>query len=542
MKPTLDNLDQWLFDSVEGNLSQEQQELLAQFFAQNPELSLEQDAWEQASYTAAPITFEPKAALYRKRRFNQNYYYAAAALLLLLFAGSYFFKQEGNLKSKSKAYAAKPATLKNPNQQKNTTLTSSTAISSTAISPTSSSIQSSTFVALNFPILHQTPVSLSSLSSSPFSSTSPSSPFPSPSTSSSENELLSWRFPKLINGYRTDLRFESLAGIQTENNSNKNYHWPALQRMSQFAQKELGLTNNQSYDLLLPGKSNIDANISSVGSQSQTRFQSVSMARTGTQQEQALLGQRISLDGYARNLKSGFGLQANYMQYAGSSITDFEIGFIAAPKLMLTRQIIVEPAARLRMGSRQVNASKLGQLSFIEFQNADLRTVNIDSSEGIGRRLYYRDLDLSVAIQTPILFASAQLENVFQHFDYVMGNELQPQNSRAPQQLTLALGTQYASRNEKMRLSPYLLFTSNRLQTQFHAGAQLNINRWQFGLNIGNNQQYQAAIGYFGRHTAILVQSCQQQLLTLNAPSFLHQLTFRIYSQNSRQARRYISL
>mgnify|MGYP000323027553 CR=1 FL=1 len=535
MKPTLDNLDQWLFDSVEGNLSQEQQELLAQFFAQNPELSLEQDAWEQASYTAAPITFEPKAALYRKRRINQNYYFAAAALLLLLFAGSYFFKQEGYLKSKSKVYAAKPANLKIPDQQKNTLLTSSTstAKSSTAISSTSSSIQSSSLITLNFPNLHHTPVSRSSLSSTP------SSPFPSPS---SENELLSLRFPKLINGYRTDLRFESLAGIQTENNGSKNYHWPALQRMSQFAQKELGLTNNQSYDLLLPGKSNIDANISSVGSQSQTRFQSVSMARTGTQQEQALLGQRISIDHYARNLKSGFGLQANYMQFAGSSITDYEIGFIAAPKLMLTRQIIVEPAARLRMGSRQVNASKLGQLSFIEFQNADLRTVNIDSTEGIGRRLFYRDLDLSVAIQTPILFASAQLENVFQHFDYVMGNELQPQNSRAPQQLTLALGTQYASRNEKMRLSPYLLFTSNRLQTQFHAGAQLNINRWQFGLNIGTNQQYQAAIGYFGRHTAILVQSCQQQLLTLNAPSFLHQLTFRIYSQNSRQARRYISL
>lgn len=140
MKPTLDNLDQWLFDSVEGNLSQEQQELLAQFFAQNPELSLEQDAWEQASYTAAPITFEPKAALYRKRKFSQNYYYAAAALLLLLFGGSYFFKQEGYLKSKSKAYAAKPANLKNPDQQKNTLLTSSTstAKSSTAISSTSS--------------------------------------------------------------------------------------------------------------------------------------------------------------------------------------------------------------------------------------------------------------------------------------------------------------------------------------------------------------------------------------------------------------------
>lgn len=522
MKPTLDNLDQWLFDSVEGNLSQEQQELLDQFFAQNPELSLEQDAWEQTSYTAAPITFEPKAALYHKRKFSQNYYYAAAALLVLLFAWSYIFKQEAHVANAAKMYAAKPSILKNLNQQKKhfTPFQAAPPLTTT-----------STFVADNFPNLQITPVSLfSSSTTSTFT------------TTTTENDLLSLRFPNLINGYRTDLRFEYLAGIEVENNRNKNYHWPAIQRMSQFAQKELGLSNNQSYDLLLPGKSNIDANISSVGSQSQTRFQSASMARTGTQQEQALLGQRISLDGYARNLKAGFGLQANYMQYAGAAITDFEIGFIAAPKLMLTRQLIIEPAARLRMGSRQVNSAKLEQLSFIEFQNSDLREINIDSTQGIGRRLFYRDLDLSLAVQTPILFASAQLENVFKHFDYAMGNEQNPQNSRAPQQLTLALGTQYASRNEKMRLSPYLLFTSNRLQTQFHAGVQLNINKWQFGLNMGNNQQYQAAIGYFGRHTALLLQSCQQQLLTVNSPSFLHQLTFRIYSQNSRQARRYISL
>ena len=123
-----------------------------------------------------------------------------------------------------------------------------------------------------------------------------------------------------------------------------------------------------------------------------------------------------------------------------------------------------------------------------------------------------------------------------------MGNDLTPSNSRAPQQLTVAVGTQYASRNEKMRISPYFLYTNNRLQTQYHAGTQININKWQLGLSIASNQQYQASLGYFGKHSALLIQSTQHQLLTLNAPSYMHQITFRIYSQNSRQARRYISL
>ena len=90
MIPTLDNLDQWLFDSFEGNLSPEQQELLDHFLAQHPDLSPEQDAWEQAAFVANPITFEPKSALYRKKEWNYKPF-AAAALLLLLFGATYFY-------------------------------------------------------------------------------------------------------------------------------------------------------------------------------------------------------------------------------------------------------------------------------------------------------------------------------------------------------------------------------------------------------------------------------------------------------------------
>jgi hypothetical protein len=348
--------------------------------------------------------------------------------------------------------------------------------------------------------------------------------------------------PSKITGYRTDLRFEALAGITTELNGAKNNYLPKLQRISQFAQKELGLSNNQTYDLLLPGKSNIDANISSVGTLSQTRFQSMSSARTGTEMAQGMLGQQMSLDGYARKLRAGFGIQGNYKQFAGAAITDYEIGLIAAPKIALTRQIILEPAARLRMGARYAAADKLQQLSFIEFENSDLREVQIDTAYSVGRRLFYKDLDFSLAIQTPIFFASAQLENAFAHFDYAMGNDLNPSSSRAPQQLTLAIGTQYASRNEKMRISPYFVYTNNRLQTRYYAGAQININKWQLGLSMANNQQFQASLGFIGKHSALLLQSTQHQLLSLNAPSYLHQITLRIYSLNSRQARRYISL
>lgn len=555
MIPTLDNIDQWFFDSLEGNLSTEQQELLEQFIAQNPELELEQEAWAQASFEAKPITFEPKSALYRKKEWSYKPF-AAAALLLLLFGGSYLY-YSSNRNTISAAHQAKTAsktTRQSASKTFNSSTTSSSLINSNSgLTGTSSSLSnpsstSSQWINTNS-ISIETASSNSNSFSTPFAeviSISPSiSSTPSFSSKLSSNissSAMPLLAPTKITGYRTDLRFEALAGLETEVNGVKSNSLPTLQRLSQFAQKELGLSNNQTYDLLIPGKSNIDANISSVGTLSQTRFQSMSVARTGTEMAQGMLGQQISLDGYARKLRAGVGIQGNYKQFAGAAVSDYEIGLIAAPKIALTRQIILEPAARLRIGARYATAAKLQQVSFIEFENADLREVQIDTAFSIGRRLFYKDLDISLAIQTPIFFASAQLENAFAHTDYAMGNDLNPSNSRAPQQLTLAIGTQYASRNEKMRISPYFLYTNNRLQTKYYAGAQININKWQFGLSVASNQQYQASLGFLGKHSALLLQSTQHQLLSLNAPSYLHQVTLRIYSQNSRKARRYISL
>jgi hypothetical protein len=562
MKPTLENIDKWFFDSLEGNLSTDQQELLAQFIAQNPELELEQEAWAQSSFEAKPITFEPKSALYRKKQWGYKPF-AAAALLLLLFSGSYFYFS-ANKNSVTPAHQAKASSKTKRQSSVKASASLSSLINSNSSKNFNSSVsETSTVLSNSF----KTPTALVIDNSSTTSSTPSFSSFAAASIESlntsnptantitaAENTVSSklslignssampFLAPSKITGYRTDLRFEALAGIETALNGVKNNSLPKLQRFSQFAQKELGLSNNQTYDLLLPGKSNIDATISSVGTLSQTRFQSMSLARTGTEIAQGMLGQQMSLDGYARKLRAGFGIQGNYKQFAGAAITDYEIGLIAAPKIAVTRQIILEPAARLRMGARHAAADKLQQLSFIEFENSDLREVQVDTAFSVGSRLFYKDLDFSLAIQTPIFFASAQLENAFAHFDYAMGNNLNPSNSRAPQQLTLAIGTQYASRNEKMRISPYFIYTNNRLQTQYYAGAQININKWQLGLSVANNQQYQASLGFIGKHSALLLQSTQHQLLSLNAPSYLHQITLRIYSQNSRQARRYISL
>jgi hypothetical protein len=93
MKPTLENIDHWLFDALEGNLSPTQEQALEDFIAQNPELELEQQAWLKTNYAASELTFEPKAVLYRKKKFGYKPYAAAAILLLLLATKSFLSNQ-----------------------------------------------------------------------------------------------------------------------------------------------------------------------------------------------------------------------------------------------------------------------------------------------------------------------------------------------------------------------------------------------------------------------------------------------------------------
>jgi hypothetical protein len=104
------------------------------------------------------------------------------------------------------------------------------------------------------------------------------------------------------------------------------------------------------------------------------------------------------------------------------------------------------------------------------------------------------------------------------------------------------MGTQYASRNKKMRLSPYLIYTKMNQQTNYYAGLQFNFKNIQLGANYGSTQQYQAAMGFVGKNCAVIVQSARQQLLSLSAPSYFHQVSLRFYSQPSRKSRRYISI
>ncbi len=527
----------------------------------------ELESWSDIKYQAKPITFEPKSALYKKRPVAA-YIGIAASLLLLLTVGVISYnatkqntsvetnfaskKMDTNLKKQSGKKLitvnsigdSKTSRLNNKekseflqqkfNQHSDnkhittfiTTLNNTTQQATKNIDEKKNLYSSSNLAVANVDQL----------------TSSPSALVQSTVQLSTQEQTITGLQPYKVLHYCAPL-VETFQVAQAQNNDiNLDLDLNILTKLDRLVSKDIGLSNNQSYDLLLPGKSNIDAQITSVGTLSQTRFQTTSNLRSHTQTEQMQMQQQLSLDAYVRALRSGFGLQTTYKQFANGTVSDYEIAFIAAPKVLLSRNIILEPSARLKLGARYADQEKLQALSFIELGPADLRTIAIDSSTEIGRRIFYKDLDFALGIQTPLFFLNAQLENAFKHFDYAFGNQAQSSQNRALQNWTISMGTQYASRNEKMRLSPYFIYTKMAQQANAYAGLQFNFKSLQLGASYGSAQQYQAAAGFVGKNCAVHIQSARQQLLSLSAPSYFHQVSLRFYSQPSRKARRYISL
>ena len=79
MQPTHENIDRWLFDYTEGNLSAEQEQQLELFLMNHPDLEVDMDAWEMSKVDVAPMVFERTELLYKKRSYKP-----ALALLSLL--------------------------------------------------------------------------------------------------------------------------------------------------------------------------------------------------------------------------------------------------------------------------------------------------------------------------------------------------------------------------------------------------------------------------------------------------------------------------
>ena len=557
MQPTHENIDRWLFDYTEGNLSAEQEQQLESFLMDHPELEMDADAWDLAKVSVTPMVFDNKSSLYRKRSFKPVL--ALFSVLLLLLSGMALF-QESN---KDKVHASvKKAELtqkgsKNKgvliDKQKSYDDLSSSLVEGLHISASRRTVSSPVETTRN----KTGQISFNNIGDNHYktnvSGTSESTSLGELQTSN--NHVASLEYNQelegtlntiplknmFINGYRSKLKIDEL-DLKSEPNApefslgNLNL----LRKMDQLLSKDIGLSNNQSYDYTISGQSNLDLNFSSVGTTSQTRFQLLSSIRSLDNPTQLKMTNQVSLDAYSRKIRSGFGIQANYDLFGEGLIKTSQVGIIFSPKISLSRKISLEPAIRFRMGTHGLDETKLSNANLVEQNIGQVNQFQFEPNLSIGKTLWYRDLDAGLTIQTPLFFLSTQLNNIFQHNENIYTND--GGTLRASTVWNVITGTQYASRNEKMIFSPYALYQQTNYQQQIFGGFTLKAGKAQVGLSYGNLSTGSLSLGFVGENFALIGQSSYSTLSSTQYRSFTHQLTLRIHSSVSKKARRYISL
>lgn len=91
-KPSFSNIDLWLFEYAEGNLTEDQVAQLELFILQHPELDVDRDMWEMAHVRKEDNAFADQNALIKRRPVGTYWAVGAGAVTMMaLVFGSYFF-------------------------------------------------------------------------------------------------------------------------------------------------------------------------------------------------------------------------------------------------------------------------------------------------------------------------------------------------------------------------------------------------------------------------------------------------------------------
>ena len=557
MQPTHENIDRWLFDYTEGNLSPDQEQQLEQFLLNHPELELDLDAWEMAKVDDTPVSFRNKESLYKKRSYKPAL--ALLGLLFLFISGLAYIQNrdysidqkqvsaaEGQKTQSKRTIERKEKTLQKKSAEKGFTAT----VNQTNVSEqTQQAVRLKTTFSeknrLRASSIVVPTVTNSSLNQLKSLNSETSSFEPESSSETSDIEFARMEFKSLkgmfINREKFDvLSHESVESQEVELKKVSFGNLDLVRKIDRLLSKEIGLTNNQSYDYNIAGYSNLDLNFSSVGTTSQTRFSSISSIRSMETPSQVRINNQLSIDGYSRGMRAGFGAQVNYNDFGNGLIKDVHASLIFSPKIALSRKISLEPAIRFNMGTMTLNEQKLIPNGKVEYTSGQINQFQFNPNLAIGRTLWYRDVDLGMTVHTPLFFLSGQISNIFKHNENIYSND--GSTLAAAQNLTFITGTQYISRNEKLIFAPYALYQHSPYQKQIFAGFTFKAGKAQVGVSYSNLSSANVSFGYVGNHFSFIGQSGYGTLISTQNRTFTHQVTLRIHSSVSKKARRYISL
>jgi hypothetical protein len=567
--PSFENIDRWLFEYVEGNLTHEQERQLEAFLLDHPEFDLDLDSWQMARVQPISHEFPNQETLFqeekRRRRILPFVLGGAAFTCVLAFSILMLSKAEEEKSiarvqnpQKSISYNKSPKTQVLPvksmpqaSQLGNPSFTANSKSYSQSGSPIDYNshhenlnydpIENHKFVSnpeneftdfaskdLKFEVSNKKSDELVSENSEIVSQDSTSI---SEVASENSNQVPSFDQKKKVDQKKKNSSTASFSKLSLKK---------IVKSLNEFMGNEIGLKNTRDHQLHVPGLSQLDANFSSAGDISSTRFRTVSRAQWIGQENQSFSNQ-LSLDWFTKSLKSGFGIQGNYMIYGNGVIQNWNAAFIYSPKILLSKSFLIEPGIRLKMGSKILNNNLVNNTNKVEVERDNSLDFYADGSTPIGRNQWFRDLGTSLLIHSKWFYIGAQADNLLRHQDNIYSNAISSPR-RAGIHYSVNFGTEYESKTGDLSFSPYGFYEKFENREEAWGGFNFQYKVWSFGGALSNKSNFAVSTGLRFPTFALTYQFDQVYSSLLGSPASSHQLTLLINTKVSRSSRRYIHL
>lgn len=556
--PSFSNIDQWFFELQEGNLSHEQVAQLKSFVIQHPELDVDKDMWELTFVEKSPLTYKKKDTLIRKRPIAFYWTISSAASVLLVIGFITFFSsQEKSVSNNNERNNITSFNRLTANSHSSLASTNHHSFTSIEHQLSNSMVESPTFG------LHSTSVFSNPTSSHYSLSVNNTIGYSNELNQSIEQNgktnydtkqevklalatKINYTFAELKReiGFYPEKEIEEIEDWTLHRKSASNSHnsFTAKMRMLQRAiermvDNPIALKNLKDPHYHVPGMQAVDINFGAVGTLLATRVQTTSRYQwMGNQNEQ--LSNQLLVDGYAYAIRGGVGLQVIQSNYHDNSIQETFAAITYSPKFSISKNVTVEPAIRYKMGNNRIDPEALTPGQSIEFERNNAKQFYSATETPKGKSLWFKDIGMSVMVNTKWFFAGAQFDNLTRHENNFYSSN---SNERSSIHSVFTLGTDYESINKNLRFSPYLIYQNYGKLSEAWLGTNFGIKWFNVGAAISSNIEPAASIGVKFKHFALTYNADYTRSMMTSKNALSHQLTLRFNTKPSRIGQRLLN-
>jgi type IX secretion system PorP/SprF family membrane protein len=593
--PSFSNIDRWLFELMEGNLSPEQEAQLEAFLLQHPELDVDKDMWQLAHIETEELIFPQQEKLLKKRSLAPLFM-TICGLFFLLFSADQterFFPNPtgfsfhslqtsallvtGSTNSQHKGDKTQQDyhTVNNQSYQPVGVLINETAHNEKMVDesvahmqfPSGGSVKNTVKPNRSSHGYDQTEVSQTNAQipsdneeilqdkqdqgsltandksgENPVVIDNPTSGDVSDNKSAegldqnSKEDLTKTETPTEIQNQHKSTH--STKSIKLKSISLTDMVSSAAKGAKKMVDNPTGLRNLKETWSHVPGLLPLEVNNGTVGECISMRVQASSRAQWFGQDNEQWMNQ-LSIDGYAYGVRGGLGMQVKHNQYGIGGIQQIDVSLLYSPKISITKNILLEPSVRFKMGNKQINDQFIKAGSFIEYHRMNMVQYYEPGLEPYGRNLWYKDVALGMRLNTKWFYAGIQYDNMLQHDDNMFGYDFE-EPTKAPRHMIVSLGGDYQTKKKDLAFSPYLIYQEFGNLREYWMGSNARVHFMTAGFGLSSRKELAAMIGCrFHRFTVSYTADYVKSQLT-NTSGWSHQISVKIISKPNALGKRLI--